>query len=164
MHGLRLPGATARTERKRGRTAAPRSALRASRVLVTRDFSLTGETPRVRLRPAPTRVRTSFRTRPEDERIAVLQEGGSLVKGITPIERAIAGEPSDRRRRYEHRLAAKGIKRIALNVRAEHVPFFHKLAALSRLDAADRDGAWESIMAEPLDFMRDISDDLVGKR
>jgi hypothetical protein len=71
----------------------------------------------------------------------------------TPIERAIAGEPSDRRRRYERRLAGKGIKRVAVSVRAEHADMFHKLASLSRVAEP---GAWESIMAEPIEFFREV--------
>lgn len=84
-----------------------------------------------------------------------------MAKRLTPIERAIEGEPPDRRRRYESRLEARGIKRISLAVRAEHALFFHKLAALSRVSDA---AGWASVMSEPLEFFSDVPDELVGKR
>jgi len=34
-----------------------------------------------------------------------------MVKRPTPIERAIAGEPADRKQRYEKRLAERGLVR-----------------------------------------------------
>lgn len=166
---------TRRTERQRGCTGPGGSLLAESRVLVTRDFSLTSETISRLLCPARTYEKTSMRTHrgPAKSRQIVGPAsllvgasalfGGSVARGITPIERAIAGEPVDRRRRYEQRLGTKGKKRIALIVRSEHVPFFHKLAAFSRL-SVDDDGVWQSVMAEPLEFMADVPDDLVGKR
>lgn len=85
-----------------------------------------------------------------------LSPGGSSVVRLTPIERAIAGEPSDRRRRYEHRLADKGIKRVAVSVRAEHAEFFHKLAVLSRMSTL-HDPFWSSLMAEPIEFFEEVA-------
>ena len=76
-----------------------------------------------------------------------------MGKHITPIERAIAGEPADRRRRYEARQAEMGIKRVAMHVRQEHAEFFHLLAALSRVGS---DEGWASIMADPLEFMAHV--------
>ena len=76
-----------------------------------------------------------------------------MAKHITPIERAIAGEPSDRRRRHELRQAEMGIKRVAVRVHREHVEFFQMLAVLSRLGPSE---TWASIMADPLDFMSGV--------
>ena len=95
------------------------------------------------LRPARTWATTSART----------LLGASVGRGVTPIERAIAGEPADRRRRYEHRLAKQGVKRVALSVRTEHAEFFRDLAALSRAGHPD---AWTSIMEDPTAFLAEV--------
>lgn len=79
--------------------------------------------------------------------------GTGVGRGVTPIERAIAGEPADRRRRYEHRLAKQGVKRVALSVRAEHAEFFRELAALSRAGHPD---AWTSLMEDPAAFLAEV--------
>lgn len=79
-----------------------------------------------------------------------------LAKGITPIERAIAGEPADRRRRYEHRAARDGIKRITVMVREEHAQLFHDLGHLSRQSKPGDSAGWDSIMSEPTAFMAEV--------
>lgn len=57
---------------------------------------------------------------------------------LTPIERAAAGEPTDRRRRWEHRMANKGFKRMTLYVREPQVPVVEALKlALRDMDARD---------------------------
>lgn len=76
-----------------------------------------------------------------------------MARGITPIERAIAGQPVDRRRRYEQRMAALGFKRATVTIRPEHAAFFQRLAALSRV--AD-DAKWLMVMGEVQEFL-DVS-------
>lgn len=76
-----------------------------------------------------------------------------MAKRVTPIERAIAGEPRDRRRRYEQRQSERGIERVSVLVRIEHAEFFKQLAILSRVGSAD---GWASIMADPLEFMETV--------
>ena len=51
---------------------------------------------------------------------------------MTPIERAIAGEPEDRRRRWEHRMADRGFKRMTLYVREAQVPVVDALKLVLR--------------------------------
>jgi hypothetical protein len=48
---------------------------------------------------------------------------------LTPIERAIAGEHDDRRRRWDERMIEAGFKRVNLWVPAEHVPIIKELKA-----------------------------------
>ena len=55
-----------------------------------------------------------------------------MAKGLTPIERAIAGEPVDRRRRYDQRMRERGFKRITVNCAPEDVELLHRLAAKLR--------------------------------
>lgn len=57
-----------------------------------------------------------------------------MGKGLTPIERAIAGEPADRRRRYEERMRSKGFVRVAAMVRAEDVALLTAVARKLRED------------------------------
>jgi len=57
---------------------------------------------------------------------------------MTPIERAIAGEPADRRRRWEHRMADRGFKRMTLYVREPQIPVVDALKlALREMEAED---------------------------
>ena len=57
---------------------------------------------------------------------------------MTPIERAIAGEPADRRRRWEHRMADRGFKRMTLYVREPQIPVVDALKlALREMDPDD---------------------------
>lgn len=55
-----------------------------------------------------------------------------MAKRLTPIERAIAGQVPDRRRRYEEKMKAEGFVRINSYVRAEDYDLFSKLAAALR--------------------------------
>jgi hypothetical protein len=48
---------------------------------------------------------------------------------LTPIERAIKGEPEDRRRRWEHRKQEAGFKRVNMYVPAQYVPIIKELKA-----------------------------------
>lgn len=64
---------------------------------------------------------------------------------LTPIERAIAGEPEDRRRRWDKRMLEAGFKRVNLWVPEEHV------AILKELKAQLVDGS-----AETFDALRDF--------
>jgi hypothetical protein len=64
---------------------------------------------------------------------------------LTPIERVIAGESTDRRRRYEDRMRAKGFKRITVHAKPEDMALIHEFAALSRMLSPDE---WEQLMVE----------------
>lgn len=57
---------------------------------------------------------------------------------LTPIERAIAGEPEDRRRRWDQRMAEAGYKRVNLWVPEERVALLKELKS-QLLDEADFD-------------------------
>lgn len=48
---------------------------------------------------------------------------------LTPIERAIAGEPQDRRRRWDVRMSEAGYKRVSLWVPEERVALLKELKA-----------------------------------
>lgn len=52
-----------------------------------------------------------------------------MAKRPTPIERAIAGEPTDRQKRYEKRLQERGIVRVTVMVPREHVAEIKRVAA-----------------------------------
>lgn len=57
---------------------------------------------------------------------------------LTPIERAIAGPPPDRRRRWEQKMADRGFKRMTLYVREPQVPVVEALKlALRDMDPED---------------------------
>lgn len=57
---------------------------------------------------------------------------------LTPIERAIAGPPPDRRRRWEQKMADRGFKRMTLYVREPQVPVVEALKlALREMDPED---------------------------
>lgn len=55
-----------------------------------------------------------------------------MAKRLTPIERAIAGEPVDRRRRYEQRMEQKGMVRVTAMLPADLVKPMQHLAKLLR--------------------------------
>ena len=61
-----------------------------------------------------------------------VRKRGNMPKRLTPIERAIAGEPTDRRRRYDQRMKAKGFVRATFTVPADDVDILNRLSALSR--------------------------------
>jgi hypothetical protein len=72
-----------------------------------------------------------------------------VAKRSTPIERAIAGEPSDRRKRYEAKMRAKGFKRVSFLVPPDSVELLHNLAKLSRtLPAADFEALMDELLNE----------------
>lgn len=54
----------------------------------------------------------------------------------TPIERAIAGEPADRRRRYDARMRSKGFVRFTATVDPEAAAALKPLVRLLREDPA----------------------------
>lgn len=56
--------------------------------------------------------------------------GVAVAKRPTPIERAIAGEPADRRRRYDHRMIERGFKRMTLWVPPKQVDLIKGLRYL----------------------------------
>ncbi len=47
---------------------------------------------------------------------------------LTPIERAIAGEPEDRRQRYERRLRERGLTYARVMVPEDHIEDLRKFA------------------------------------
>ncbi len=51
---------------------------------------------------------------------------------LTPIERAIAGDPVDRRKRYEERMRAEGFTRVTAMVRTEDAEILHAVAKMCR--------------------------------
>jgi hypothetical protein len=57
-----------------------------------------------------------------------------MAKRLTPIERAIAGEPSDRRRRYDAKMREEGFTRITLMVRPQDVDRVKRLAKSMRAE------------------------------
>lgn len=57
---------------------------------------------------------------------------------LTPIERAIAGEPADRRRRYDEKMRQKGFARVTAMVLPEDAELVKALAKRLRDDPAIR--------------------------
>ena len=55
-----------------------------------------------------------------------------MPRRLTPIERAIEGQPVDRRKRYQERMRAKGFKRVSILTRPENADFVATIAKLSR--------------------------------
>lgn len=53
-----------------------------------------------------------------------------MVRANTPIELAIAGEPLDRRRRWDQRMKKAGYKRVNLWVPADEVALIKEIKAL----------------------------------
>lgn len=88
---------------------------------------------------------------------------------MTPIERAIAGEPSDRRRRWDQRMIDAGYKRVNLWVPEQHVPILKELKdQLSHASAEDFE-ALRDFVAFPYEGMLtdpecDDVDRLVARR
>jgi hypothetical protein len=67
--------------------------------------------------------------------------GGFMAKRLTPIERAIAGEPDDRRKRYHERMRRAGFVRATFMTRPEDADLIKALAKKLRDDpAATMDG------------------------
>lgn len=61
-----------------------------------------------------------------------------LAKRLTPIERAIAGEPTDRQARYLRNVAKRGLVRVTVMVPASRAEELRRLAADWR-DGSSRD-------------------------
>lgn len=59
-----------------------------------------------------------------------------MAKRLTPIERAIAGEPQDRRERYEAALKRRGLAYVKVLVPVEQAP---RVRELARKLVADHD-------------------------
>jgi hypothetical protein len=57
-----------------------------------------------------------------------------LAKGLTPIERAIAGDAPDRRRRYEEKMRAKGFTRATFMVHPDKLELLKLVAKKLRED------------------------------
>lgn len=68
-----------------------------------------------------------------------------MPKKLTPIERHIAGEPGDRRRRYDAKMRAQGFKRVALTVREQDVELWHEIAACLREDPSRIDQLLQAV-------------------
>jgi hypothetical protein len=64
-----------------------------------------------------------------------------MAKRLTPIERAIAGEPPSRQRRYDASLPTKGLKRMSLIVPVGDVERVRKFAADLRRSAVATDAS-----------------------
>lgn len=75
------------------------------------------------LRHTPTFVTPSYTDRVEETRV---------VKNLTPIERAIAGQSTDRRKRYEERMRARGFVRATFKCHSDDRELIGKLAKKSR--------------------------------
>jgi hypothetical protein len=60
--------------------------------------------------------------------------GALMTKRLTPIERAIAGEPTDRRKRYEAKMRRNGFVRATFIAPPETLELIKELARLLRQD------------------------------
>ena len=78
---------------------------------------------------------------------------------MTPIERAIAGEPADRRRRWEHRMADRGFKRMTLYVREPQVPVVEALKLALREMDPDTLGMHQLLLHEYFTQMADQTEE-----
>ena len=67
-------------------------------------------------------------------------QGDALAKGRTPIERAIAGEPLDRRQRYLQSLSGRGLTRVTVVVPTDEVDAIKRVAASLRAMARQAGG------------------------
>lgn len=65
--------------------------------------------------------------------------GRVMAKRLTPIERAIAGQPATRQRRYDASLPTKGLKRISVIVPFGDADRIRKFAADLRRSAVATD-------------------------
>jgi hypothetical protein len=57
-----------------------------------------------------------------------------MPKRLTPIERAIAGEPTDRRKRYEAKMRSKGFVRVTFTSTPDGIELIKQLARMLRED------------------------------
>ena len=74
-----------------------------------------------------------------------------MPRRLTPIERAIEGQPGDRRKRYQERMREKGFKRVAVLTRPENVDLVRTIARLSRTLSPED---WERFNSEALAILR----------
>lgn len=80
---------------------------------------------------------------------------------LTPIERAIEGEPQDRRKRWEHNMAKRGFRRMTLYVPEAQVPVVEALKlALRELDDDYRLMIQQGLHDYFRDCARSFEDDL----
>lgn len=59
---------------------------------------------------------------------------------LTPIERAIAGEPTDRRKRYDAKMRREGFTRVTAMLRPDDAELLKLVVKKLRDDPASRDG------------------------
>lgn len=57
-----------------------------------------------------------------------------MSKRLTPIERAIAGEPTDRRKRYDEKMRRGGFTRVTAMLRADDAELMRQVAKKLRDD------------------------------
>jgi hypothetical protein len=62
-----------------------------------------------------------------------------MAKGLTPIERLLAGEDTDRRRRHEKRMLDQGLVYVRVAVPRERAAELRELAASWRASRRDND-------------------------
>lgn len=81
------------------------------------------------------------------------------MRTLTPIERAIAGEPASRQRRWEQNMAKRGYRRMTLYVRERQVPVVEALKlALREMDTEtvnyfqESFGSWFEAIAEGIEY------------
>lgn len=68
---------------------------------------------------------------------STLTAGSGMAKRPTPIERAIAGEPTDRMSRYLKRLGSRGLSRMTVTIPTERVDELRRLVDSWRADHHD---------------------------
>lgn len=132
---------------------------RASRVLVTRDFSLTSET----LAPARTMRQSVLADAPVGSpypigpRGGVRKFSGAALAKLTPIERFIREIPADRRRAHEARQRLRGLTRVTVTVPASHAEDLKTFAKLLRNESDEVLAMYRTWLAEFLaDHYRDF--------
>lgn len=77
---------------------------------------------------------------------------------LTPIERHIAGEPTNRRRRWEHRMAQKGFKRVTLYVRDPQMAVVEALKVALRVMDDQRLAAYQAAFAGLFDDLAEATE------
>lgn len=155
VHGQRLTPLRWCTERKRGRTAQGVIASRASRVLVTRDFSLTGETIAFRA-DVLQNVRADARRPFNPCRVGGRPYRGGCMAKLTPIERFISDIPADRRRAFDARQFDAGITRVTVSVPLKYVDDLKTIARFFRNSSPETVEMYRVMVSEYLaDLYRD---------
>lgn len=77
------------------------------------------------------------------------------MASLTPIERHIAGQPADRRRRWEKRMADRGFRRVTLYAREAQLPVVEGLKVALRVMDEVRLAAYQDLFARSLDDLAD---------